>query len=280
MAITNRILLFVFSMGVFFIPVLAHAQLGLGEDSNKTPVAIEADQAIEWLRDEKQYIAKGNALATQGDYTVQADRLIADYRDLEDGSTQVWQFTADGNVIISSSTYKAYGEKAIYDVLDEKTTLIGPEPKITSQKSEIRAHQSIEFFSKENKVIAKGRPQAVQDNKKIDADLMTGYFKKDAKGNLTLDKVIAEGHIKIVSASEVLFGDKAVYHINDGKATVTGNVRITRGQNQLNGSKAVFDVKKGISTLYGDTKNTSNTGQTRVRGLFYLGDNKNNTQQP
>src|SRR5271156_3600133 len=45
------------------------------------PIAIDADEGIEWRRDEKVYIATGNAKAERGDVTVTAHRLIAYYRE-------------------------------------------------------------------------------------------------------------------------------------------------------------------------------------------------------
>lgn len=256
----------------------ALAQIGLGGDQGKTPVAIEADNAIEWLRDSKQYIARGNAVATQGDYSVKADDLIADYREMENGSTDVWQFTAQNNVVIKTSEYEAYGDKAVYNIAEDSTILSGNNPKIKSKDNQITATDSIQFFGKQNKAVAVGKPTAIQGDKTIKADTMTGYFKKDKQGNLVLDRVIGEGNIKLVTPAEILFGDKAVYEMANGKATVTGNVRITRGENQLNGDKAVFDVQKGISTLYAGTPNdgktAGNTGNNRVRGLFYIGGDK------
>src|SRR5271167_2814340 len=47
------------------------------------PIAIDADEGIEWRRDEKVYIATGNAKAVRGDVTVTAHRLIAYYRERE-----------------------------------------------------------------------------------------------------------------------------------------------------------------------------------------------------
>lgn len=268
--------LYIFALlcSTFIIPN-AYAQIGLGGENGKTPVEIEADNAIEWLRDTKQYIARGNAVATQGDYSVKADDLVADYRELEDGSTDVWQFTAQNNVTIKSSDYEAYGDKAVYNIIENRTILTGSNPKIKNKDNQITATESIQFFGKENKAIAVGKPTAVQGDKTIKANAMTGYFKKDAKGNLVLDKVVADGDVKIVTPTEILFGDKAVYEMTNGKATVTGNVRITRGENQLNGEKAVFDVKKGISTMYAESEKTEGkTGNNRVRGLFYIGGNK------
>src|SRR5262245_22447225 len=44
-----------------------------------TPVEIESEQGIEWRRNDKVYIARGNATAKRGDSQVFADTLTARY---------------------------------------------------------------------------------------------------------------------------------------------------------------------------------------------------------
>ena len=41
------------------------------------PIVIEAEQGIEWRRDEQVYIATGNAMVARGDISVHADVLKA-----------------------------------------------------------------------------------------------------------------------------------------------------------------------------------------------------------
>jgi lipopolysaccharide export system protein LptA len=62
----------------------SNTPLGLANsgDNNK-PVNIEADNGIEWQQNNKVYIARGNAKATRGDNTVNADTLYAYYRDAQ-----------------------------------------------------------------------------------------------------------------------------------------------------------------------------------------------------
>ena len=42
-------------------------------------LTVEADQHLEWRRDDQQYIAKGNAVLTTQDMTLKADTITADY---------------------------------------------------------------------------------------------------------------------------------------------------------------------------------------------------------
>lgn len=252
-----------------------HAQLSPNTDA---PIQIEADETIEWLRDQKQYIARGNAVAVQKDYTVKADELIADYTQNDAGKTTVWQFTAKGSVEMTTGDYQAFGEKAVYHVENQHTTLTGGDLKIISGNNTLTAQDKIEYFGTDNKVIARGRPRAEYaqgtDKKVIEADIMHGYFTKNAQGNLQLSRVDASGNVVIVTQAEVLKGDKATYRLAQEQAELSGNVKITRGSNQLNGDRAVLDMVKGTSTLM--ATNQDGAPKKRVQGLFFLGGNDTN----
>lgn len=61
----------------------------LGGGQSNSPIEIEAESGIEWRRNDKQYIARGNALAKRGDLTVRADTLTAHYRDKAAGGSEI-----------------------------------------------------------------------------------------------------------------------------------------------------------------------------------------------
>lgn len=267
--IRNNLFIATILVCVLGAPMAAEAQLTPSSDN---PIEIEADNAIEWLRDQSQYIARGNAIASQGDYSVKADALIADYKETEAGKTEVWRFTADKNVVIKTGEYTAYGDKVVHDVKNEKTVMTGKVMKIESGSDYLTARDQIIFWGLENKAKAMGRPKARQDNKIVESDEMTAYFKKNKTGKLELKEVHANGDVIIVTPLEVLRGEKAVYTLETGKARLTGNVRITRGSNQLNGEEVILDTVAGTSTIKTKENDTDPvTGEKkRVRGLFSL----------
>lgn len=259
---------------------VTHAQLS---PSSKNPIEIEADNAIEWLRDKGQYIARGNAIAKQGSFSVKADRLIADYRETAEGKTEIWRFTALDNVVMDTGSYKAYGDSAVHIIGEEKTTLTGKTIKIIGAEGSLEAKEKIIFYGKKNKAIAYGRPKAKQTKQAVEADVMTAYFKPGGTRTLDLDRIEAEGDVIIVTLEEVLQGEKAVYVIGSKQATLSGNVKIVRGANILRGHEAVLDVIAGTSTLTSKPFEEPKTNQLgipiendengRVRGLFFLGTN-------
>lgn len=257
-------------IGLIGVFVLAGAVAPVWAQSfdNKTPVEIEADQAIEWLRDQKQYIARGNALATQGDYSVKGDSLIADYRDDEGGSTTIWQITADGNVELKSGDYSAVADKAVFNVDDDRVTLTGGNLAIKSQTTTLTAQDKIVYDRKKQQVEAIGRPKARQGNKVVEAGRMIGFLNPAGQRGLSLERVEASDNVVIVTDTEVLKSDRATYDLTREQVTLTGQVKITREGNQLNGDRAVLDMVKGTSTLSATPTASNTTG--RVKGLFFL----------
>ena len=78
------------------------AQLTNQFSASDAPVAISADEGIEWNREEKFYVARGNAQAAQGDFFISASELKAFYNEVEGGSLDVWKVTATGGVYVKN----------------------------------------------------------------------------------------------------------------------------------------------------------------------------------
>ena len=95
-----------FATLLLFIP-LVFAQ-GAKADNAGQPLEITADNVLEWRRNDNQFVARGNALAKQGDVSVSASKLLADYRDGSgtDSGINIWQVTATDNVVITSADKK------------------------------------------------------------------------------------------------------------------------------------------------------------------------------
>jgi lipopolysaccharide export system protein LptA len=267
-------------------PAAQAQNMGLPGADRSTPVEIHADNGIEWQQNAQAYIARGNAIAKQGDVTVRADQLIAYYRNNAAGGTDVWRIDALGKVRIGTPTQSANGDKGVYDVdngilvLTGKVWLETPEEKIT-------ARDSLEYWDKKNLAVARGDAVAVRGDKKLRADVMTAHFtdapqkpsgpqKPASKGKTQddsgrLKQIDAFNNVVITGPTEVVHGNQGVYRADTGIAVLTGNVRITRGNNQLNGERAEVNMNTGVSKLTG--------GGNRVGGYFVPDDAKPN-QQP
>ena len=98
------------------------------ENDSAAPIEIVAD-SMEWLNEEKIAIARGNADAVQGRYTLSAHVLIAHIADEPNGNheanSQISLIEAEGNVILITPNEKARGSIRIYDVRNKTAVLTG-----------------------------------------------------------------------------------------------------------------------------------------------------------
>ena len=94
------------------------------------PLEITADKTLEWHRNDQKYIARGNAKAAQGDVSITAAILTADYRETQQSSADIYQLTAERDVIIHSKDSQGYADRAVYDVETGLATMTGSDFRI------------------------------------------------------------------------------------------------------------------------------------------------------
>ncbi len=224
-----------------------------GFGSQDKPLEIFADDGIEWRREEKVYVARGNAVARQGDVTLRADVLQARYRGEGDGG-DITRIEAVGNVQIISPDTRVYGQRGTYDVPNDVMRMTGEGLKLESGDDVVTARDSLEYRPSERLAVARGSAQVERfDRAKgtsniVRADVLSATFAPDGK---SLEVVDAIDNVEVLTPCEYVAADQGRYLVAEQQANLDGNVRITRGQNQLNGSKAEVDLKTGISTLKG-----------------------------
>lgn len=237
-------------------------------DEASPPIEVEAENGIEWRRDKKVVLARGNARAVRGDTEVRADVLSAHYREQGDGKTEIWRLEADGNVRISSPTETAYGEKGIYDVDAGVLQLSGGDDlRLVSEDTVVRADRHLEFWPKKQVLYARGNASAVQGDNRLDAETLTAFFAKNAEGKTELIRIEASENVRVTTPDETVRADEGIYNVETGIATLTGSVKITRGRNQLNGCRGEVDMNKGVSKIFGCKQGSA--GAPRVRGLIH-----------
>ena len=259
----------------------------LGGDPKK-PIAIEAEQGIEWQQTNHVYIARGHARATRGNGSVTADTLTAHYRpvpkgpgvpaqtdagktDAFDSGTQIYLVEADGNVeLTGSDDQKAYGDHGIYDVDAGTMVLTGQNLRLNTKQDTVTARDSLEWHDKEQLAVARGDAVAVRDAKRIRADVMTAEVTRDDRGAQHISRIDAEGGVVVNSQDQTGRGDRGVYNVDTGITTLIGHVKLTRGQNELRGQYAVVDMNKSIYRLLGapPSETLTSSRPTRVEGLF------------
>jgi lipopolysaccharide export system protein LptA len=79
--------------------------------------------------------------------------------------------------------------------------------------------------------------------------------------------------VRIRTERETATGDRGVYNVESGVATLTGKVKLVRDNNELRGCRAVVNLNTGISQLFA-CPNTQGSG--RVQGSFVPKDRSGN----
>ena len=253
---------------------LAHAQALGFSNSGDLPIAIEADNGIEWQRTNQLYIARGNAKAAQGTGTVEADMLTAYYRATASGDTEIYRIDADGNVRITTENEVATAEKAVYDVTNGVLVLTGEGIRLDTQQDRIVANDSLEYYADRRLAVARGDAVAVRENRRVRADVLMGHFPAATSaadaGTATggLERIEAVGNVVITTDGDIARADEGDYDVNAGFATLRGRVKITRGDDQINGEFAEIDLNTGVSRLVGDPSATTAGEPGRVKALI------------
>lgn len=234
--------------------------------ANDAQIQVYADDGIEWLSDASRVIARGNAKAIRGNITVTADQLTAHYRNGPNGD-EIWRLDADGNVTIRSPSETATGTKATYDLDKAVFVLRGQPARLVTPTESISATDTLEYWEKDSRAVARGDAVATQKERTIKADVLTGLFKQNAKNTLELSRADAFGHVTLTTPREQVTGERGDYNAESGIATVAGSVKIVREGNELNGGYAQVNLNTGISKLFGSIPGAKD-GDGRVRGTF------------
>jgi lipopolysaccharide export system protein LptA len=217
-----------------------------------TPVEIESEQGIEWRRNDKVYIARGNATAKRGDSQVFADTLTARYRDRASGTgSEIWQLEADGQVRLTSPGRTVYGDHAVYNLDERVLHMTGKDLRIVTTEETVTAEDSLEYHEGPQTILARGNAVAVRGDRRVRADVLTGHLEKRSDGSYEMTRLDADGNVEVKTKDTYAKSDKGDYDLSKDFITLTGDVKITNGQNQFNGEYAEMDVNTGVSRLLG-----------------------------
>ena len=148
-------------------PVAAQG-LGLAGGNSDQPIQVDADQGIEWRRDQNVYVARGNARASRGGVTVQGDTLTARYRTKgNDGGSEIYQLEAQGNVRITSANENIVADRAIYDADQGVLVMTGKNLKLTTKQDVITARDSLEYWEKRQLAVARGNARSEEHTSEL-----------------------------------------------------------------------------------------------------------------
>lgn len=234
-------------------------------------IDIDADERMEWYRDEQKIVAIGNAMAVKGAHTLRGNVLTMFYEKvmIEDGTqkNQIQKILADGNVYLEMQDSNGRGEHFDYSLPLKIARLNGNPARLKNQLGELTATGGITYYDAENKSVALGNVVAHNPDYTVYADKMISYFDEDKQGKKTLNRVeiYADGKpVKITNKQSVVTGRRGTYFPNENKLKIFDDVVINQNNDILKGDYAETDLKTGISRLL-----ASKSKGNRVSGIFH-----------
>lgn len=262
------------TMAAVSLPCAAMAQsLSLGGAKGDQPIEVYAQDGIEWQQDGSLFVARGDARAVRGEVEVLSDELRAHYRENASGQSEVWRLDALGNVRIVSDSETAYGDRAIYNA-DQKVLVVdGKKPRLVSGQDTLSASQQLEYWELKKFAVARGNAVATRDKKQVFADVLVAHLTENSQGKTQVYRVDAYDNVRIRTERETATGDRGVYNVESGIATLTGQVRLVRDENELRGCRAEVNLNTGISRLF---PCQDGQGSGRVKGSFVPKNRSNN----
>jgi lipopolysaccharide export system protein LptA len=245
----------------------AAAQIAGGLEGKGGTIEIEATDGIEWLREQKVYIARGDAHAVSGDLEVFADVMKAHYRANQNGN-EIHLIELLGSVRLKTPDETAYGDAASYMLDTEVLVLTGQDLRLESHNGPDRltARDALEYHKNEHIAVARGDARIFREGRDVRADLLIAHFSAGPEGELQIDRVEAKGAVRIRSKGDYASGNDAVYYVREERATIQGDVKITRGEHQLSGGFGEVDLATGMSRLTGTP--SAEGEKERVKGLI------------
>lgn len=216
---------------------------------------VTADNGIEWNKDKKTYVARGNAQVKRGDFTVRGAVLTAHYRDKQDGKSEIYRVEASGGVVLKNGEDTARGDHAVYDVDRKVLTLTGNDLSYVSSNSKITARDSLEYWEIQRTAVARGDAVAVRQDDTVKADMLVGYFEdrprtdNPTRTRRELARIDAIGNVTIVNKDNTAKAARGTYDTGTKQAQLTGGVEILRGNDRLNGERAEVNMSTGVYRL-------------------------------
>ena len=125
------------------------------------------------------------------------------------------------------------GIGALESLGQEKMVDSGQPIDITSDK--------VESYTKDNLIIFKGNVTARQKDIVIYADVIEAVIVEGGRG---IEKVVADGNVKVQQGLRVANCQKAVFYNLEKKVVLTGDPKLWEGDNMLSGETIVFDIEQ------------------------------------
>ena len=234
----------------------------LAQNTQSSPVSIEANVSLEWDQTKGVYIAIGDAIVEQDDKRLKADEIIARYDPSSEGK-DLTDVSATGSVVFVDGDNVARGAKLDYRISKGTYDLSGPKAIVTGPRGIMTAAGSITYNDSDignKQVIAVGAASYRDDNGRVvEGERVVAFLDKEG----AIETINAERNAKVVTPKGIVAtADRLDYVAATDRADLFGNVEITDRDNIMRGARAEVEFDKEISRLLSD-----NTGK-RVTGVL------------
>ena len=275
--------------------LLASPALAQGIDlSHGGPIDITAQSGIEWLQDQHEVIAYGDARAVRQNVTVTADRLIAYYRkkagdavkpataatattpaatpaaassgttgitgDEDTSGNEIYRVEAQGHVQIFTTTDHAQGDRGIYDLDQAVLVLTGHDLRLTTPNDVLTARDDLEYWSQKHMAVARGDAVVVtKDARRIAADVLVAYTTPNTPPPGQTPTQAAAKTGATPAADDPLAASGKLE-----KVEAFGHVSLRTPTDIATGDRGVYVPETGIALLVGNVRITR--GQNQLAG--------------
>ena len=132
----------------------------------------------------------------------------------------------------------------------------------------------IEVRDTDSQALLTGSVRITQASMTLTADQVKLYYRRAAGKSPEIQRLDAQGSVKLTSPSERATGRFGIYDVTQRQVTLIGDVVLTRGESALKGQRLVIDLDSGRSTLdgasSGGTKGGATSPGSRVSGRFVV----------
>jgi lipopolysaccharide export system protein LptA len=132
----------------------------------------------------------------------------------------------------------------------------------------------LDYFDKEQKLVYSGSVVVTNGPSTLKASRLVIFLDgsgqgKAGTGSDRVKHIDAEGPVTLVSKEQIGTGDRGSYDRGENKVYLIGNVTLSQGDNVAKGERLVYDIATGQATVLGGQSQGG-----RVRSVFTPGEAK------
>lgn len=165
--------------------------------------------------------------------------------------------------------------------LAQPTRLPGNGAASTKQPITVQADHAIEWHQDEKAYVARGNATATRGTTTIFGDVLTAYYRETKDKGSEVFRLTGEGHVRVVTPTQKVFGDHGVYDTDKHIAVVTGsNLRLETPTEVVTARDSLeYYEDASLAVARGDAVAVRNQDRLRADTLIasFTAENKNKT---